>query len=253
MRQAAIDIARKAGRYLNTNFRQNETIYGKRGASKEIVTKYDNASDKLILDELKHRFPEHSYLTEESGLIDNGSEYLWIVDPMDGSSNYASGNPFFSISIALARNNKVILGVVYAPYLDELYVAEKGKGAFLNDKQINVSDISDMSKAYIVTCEGGDTNARLAELYKRIYPDVKDMRKIGSAAIEGGFVASGRAEAHVTLMINSWDVAASVLITTEAGGKATDFEGNPWTVEKNDLLLSNGKIHETLLKEIKKD
>ena len=244
----AVEIAKKAGEYLLENFKKDETLFQERGMSKEIVTKYDKESDKIIIDEIEKEFPEHNLLTEESGKIDKGSEYTWIVDSLDGSGNFADGNPFYSVSIALAKDNEVILGVVYAPSLDELYVAEKGKGAFLNGKQIHVSELSDMNKAYLVTCEGGSkSNDRLAGLYKKIYPGVKDMRKLGSAAIEGGFVSSGRADGYFTLDISPWDVAATVIINEEAGGKVTDFNGEKWKPEKMDVIITNGKFHDELL------
>lgn len=250
MKQEAINTAVRAGDFLIQNFRKDEALLKERGLSKEIVTRYDQDSDKLILEELQNYFPDHNFLTEETGFIDNKSECLWIIDSMDGSGNFAAGNPFFSVSIALAKNNEVILGVVYAPFLNELYTAEKGKGAYLNSNPIKVSEVEVLSKAYIVTCEGGSTNQRLAEFYKQLYPQVKDMRKLGSAAIEGGFVATGRADSYLTLQIDPWDVAATVLIVQEAGGKATDLKGNPWTIEKSDLLLTNNKLHSSILEKI---
>lgn len=251
MKQEAINTAKKAGDYLLKHFKKDETLFNERAMSKEIVTEYDKESDKLIISELQNAFPEHNLLTEETGKIDNNSSYTWIVDSLDGTGNFAAGNPFFSVSIALAVNNKIQLGVIYAPFLQELYVAERGKGAFLNDKKISVSGIDDFKKAYLVTCEGGSkTNQRLADIYKEVYPGVKDMRKLGSAAIEGGFVATGRADGYITLDIDPWDVAATVLITQEAGGKATDFNGESWQPEKSDLVLSNSILHEELLKKL---
>ncbi len=248
MIETAKNTAKKAGKFLLENFKKDELLFAERQMSKEIVTRYDIESDKIIKKELENAFPEHNLMTEESGVIDKDNEYTWIVDSLDGTGNFASGNPFFSVSIALSKRNKVILGVVYAPYLDELYFAEKNKGAFLNGKKISVSTIGKISDSYIVTCEGGSkNNKRLAEIYSNIYPKIKDMRKLGSAAIEGGFVASGRADGYITLQIDPWDVAATVLITKEAGGKATDFNGNPWRVERSDLVISNTALHDDIL------
>lgn len=248
MKDIAIMIAKKAGDYLLNNFRKDESLLKKRGMSKEIITEYDKESDRIIIEELRKNFPEHNYLTEESGEFDNGSDKTWIIDSMDGSGNFASGNPFFSVSIALVKNDEPIIGVIYAPFLGELYVAEKGQGATLNGESIGVSDVSELSQIYTVTCEGGSkSNARLANIYAQIYPKMKDMRKIGSAAIEGGYVASGRADAYLTLNISPWDVAATVLIAKEAGGKATDFSGNKWTPDNCDLLITNGVMHDEML------
>ncbi|MFW6449835.1 MAG: inositol monophosphatase family protein [Nanoarchaeota archaeon] len=252
MKQIAIKTAQKAGAYLFENFKKDKILFNERAMSKEIVTKYDKESDRIIINEISKAFPGHNLLTEESGSIDNGSEYTWIVDSLDGTGNFAAGNPFFSVSIALQHKEDIILGVIYAPFLQELYLAETGKGAFLNDKQIRVSEIDEFNKAYIVTCEGGSkTNQRLADIYGVVYPKVKDMRKLGSAAIEGGFVATGRADAYITLDIDPWDVAATVLIAKESGGKATDFKGNPWKPEKTDLLITNKTLHSKLLSMLK--
>lgn len=247
MKNQAIAVAKKAGDFLLQNFKKDETLFNERVMSKEIVTKYDKESDRIIISELQKFFPEHNLLTEESGRIDNGSEYTWIIDSLDGTGNFASGNPFFSVSIALKHGEQLEMGVIYAPFLKEMYWAEKGQGAYLNDRKISVSDV-EFEKAYVVTCEGGSkTNERLAGIYSKVYPNVKDMRKLGSAAIEGGFVASGRADGYITLNIDPWDVAATILITKEAGGKATDFEGNDWKPQRSDLLLTNNKVHGDLL------
>lgn len=252
MKDIAIMIAKKAGGYLLDNFRKDKSLLRERGMSKEIITEYDKESDRIILEQLKENFPEHNYLTEESGEFDNGSEFTWIIDSMDGSGNFASGNPFFSVSIALVKDDKPILGVIFAPFLEELYVAEEGKGATLNGEPLKVSTVSEISKVYTVTCEGGSkSNARLANIYSVIYPQMKDMRKIGSAAIEGGYVASSRADAYVTLNISPWDVAATVLVAEEAGGKATDFDGNPWKPQNTDLLITNGLVHDKMLDMLK--
>ncbi|MGM5482001.1 MAG: inositol monophosphatase family protein [Nanobdellota archaeon] len=248
MENKALSIAREAGNYLLDNFKKDETLFNERAMSKEIVTKYDKVSDKLIIERLNSYFPDHNILTEESGFIEKNSKYTWIVDSLDGTGNFAAGNPFFSVSIALTKDDKPVLGVVYAPFLNEEYVAVKGEGASLNGKPIKVSEINKLEKAYLVTCEGGSkTNQRLAGIYNSIYPCLKDMRKLGSAAIEGGFVSTGRADGYVTLDIDPWDVAAAVLICEEAGGKVTDFKGNLWKPKKSNILMTNGKIHDNLL------
>lgn len=252
MIEKAKKTAEKAGNFLLENFKKDELLFKERAMSKEIVTRYDKESDQIIIKELEKNFPEHNLLTEESGSIDKDSDYTWIVDSLDGTGNFASGNPFFSVSIALAKQGEIILGIIYAPFLQEFYTAKKGEGASLNDKKIKVSDISDTKNAYIVTCEGGSkSNQRLAGIYSTVYPWVKDMRKLGSAAIEGGFVATGRADSYITLQIDPWDVAATVLITEESGGKATDFKGNNWRIEKTDLLLTNNHLHSDLLKKLR--
>lgn len=247
-RKTMIEACRIAGDYLMQNFRKDKSLLKKRGMSKEIITEYDKQSDKLIIDRLSKDFPNHNLLTEETGRIDRSSQFTWIVDSMDGSGNFAAGNPFFSVSVALVKEDKPVLAAIYAPFLDEFYTAEQGKGAFLGDSRLEVSDISDTGNAYVVACEGGSkTNERLARLYGQIYPKVKDMRKLGSAAIESGFVATMRADCYITLEISPWDVAAGVLIAREAGGIATDFKGDEWKPAKSDLLITNARLHKQFL------
>lgn len=252
-RPFAIDLAKKAAEYLLKNFRKDAYIAKQRGLAKEVVTRYDKESDAIIVAAIEKAYPKHSYLTEETGFVNKKSEYTWIVDSLDGTGNFAMGNPLFAVSIALKKGDAIVLAVVYAPFLAELYTAERGKGAFLNGKYIHVSDVSELSQAYIVACEGGAKNTnQLANLYGTLYPQVKDMRKLGSAAIEGCFVAAGRVEAYVTFTIPSYDVAACALIVQEAGGKTTDFAGKQWKCKQSDIIFSNGKVHDEILKAVKK-
>ncbi len=255
MLQTTISTAKKAGKFLLDNFRKDFSLIKNRSLAKEISTKYDKEADKIIISEITKKFPAHGLLTEESGLIENNklskSEYLWIIDSLDGTSNFSLGNPFFAVSIALMKKSKLVIGVVYAPFLDELYVAEKGKGATLNGREIHVSEITELKNSYLVSCEGGDkSNKRHAQVNYLFHPEIKDMRKLGSAALEACFVASGRAEAYITFNISSWDVAASILIVEESGGKATDFSGNKWKPVQSDVVISNGILHEKILERI---
>ncbi|MGM5488539.1 MAG: inositol monophosphatase family protein [Nanobdellota archaeon] len=245
--KSAAKIAQMGGQYLLANFGNDPELLSKRGLSKEVTTKYDKECDRILIDEVVRRYPSHNLLTEESGHITHKSEYTWVIDSLDGTGNFAAGNPFFSVSIGILKGNTPIAGVVYAPFLDELYLVQKDHGATLNGKQIRVSDIASLDQAYIVACEGGSKdNTRMTNLFTSIYPQVKDMRKIGSAALECGLVASGRADGYTTLAIHPWDVAAGVLLVQEAGGEVTDFDGVPWQPTQMDLLASNGRIHEIL-------
>lgn len=248
MKDFAIQIIEKAGEYLLKNFKKDTALISMRGVSKEITTKYDKESDKLLIKEISKKYPEHNILTEESGFTDKKSDYTWIVDSLDGSSNFAIGNPFFSISIALMKNNEIVLGVINAPYLKELYVAEKGKGAYLNGKKVHVSDVDEFNKSYFLSCEGGEkTNKRIATINAAIHPSLKDLRKLGSGALEGASVACGRVEAYIVTNIYQWDVAAAVLLVKEAGGRVTDFKGKDWEPRQGDIIFSNGKVHWKIL------
>lgn len=250
MKDFAIETARKAGEYLLENFRKAES--SRRGSPKEVTTTYDKEANRIILDAIAEKYPDHDIVTEESEGVKEGSDYTWIIDPLDGTANYANGNPFFSVSIALMHKDELIVGVVYAPFLGEMYSAERGKGAFLNGKPIKVSEVESLTGAYVTACEGGDPGKeKLSKIATNLYSKVKDFRKFGSAAIEGCFVACGRVEAYATVKICSWDIAGAVLIVQEAGGKVTAFDGSSWKPEQGDYVLSNGKVHDEMLEMVK--
>jgi len=241
-------LARRAGDTLMKHFRQDWSLLKRRDPAKEIVTSYDKETDRLIVQDIRRRYPHHSLLTEESGSFQDDPDWLWIVDSLDGTGDFADFNPFFSVCIALMHQTELLLGVVYAPAIDEFYFAEKGRGAYLNGVKIQVSDVSDLSRSYIFYCEGGEKDrGRTGALLHNVYRRVTDIRKLGSAGLETAWVAAGKGEAYYTTGIEPWDVAAGVLLVQEAGGKVSDFQGNPWKPETSDLLFSNGKLHEKIL------
>ncbi len=251
----AIRVAKKAGSYLLQNFRRHPALLKVRATAKELHTRYDKTSDKMIIREIFRKFPIHNLLTEESGFIGRKSSYTWIIDSLDGTTNFSRGNPFFSVSIALAcgenSGKELLLGVIYAPFLGELYVAEKGKGAFLNGKRIHVSSRGHFEKSYFLSCEGADrSNERIARVNALFHARVKDLRKLGSAALEMAAVASGRAEAYLTTSMDPWDVAAGILLVEEAGGEVTDFRGEGWGFERTALIASNGIVHDKVLRRL---
>jgi myo-inositol-1(or 4)-monophosphatase len=248
MKEFLESLVRQAGTVLLNYFGKDRSLIKARTTAKEAVTRYDKEIDSLIVTEIRKRYPHHSLLTEESGWVRNDADWLWIVDSLDGTGDFANSNPFFSVCIALMHKNELVLGAVYAPAIDEFYLAEKGYGAYLNGTRICVSDISDLSQGYVFYCEGGEKDRqRTARLVNRVYPHVTDLRKLGSAGLETAWVAAGKGEAYFTTKIDPWDVAPGVLLVKEAGGEVSDFEGNPWQVRKSDLLFSNGKLHRTLL------
>ena len=241
-------LARRAGDTLIKHFRQDWALLKERSTAKEAITEYDREVDGLIAEEIKRYYPHHSLLTEESGFVQGDPDWLWIVDSLDGTGNFADFNPFFSVCIALMHHNELLLGALYAPAIDEFYFAEKGKGAYLNGAKIQVSDVAALSQGYIFYCEGGDKNReRTGRLLYKVYPHVTDIRKLGSAGLETAWVAAGKGEAYFTTRIEPWDVAPGVLLVQEAGGKVSDFQGNPWQPRTSDLLFSNRKLHEKIL------
>lgn len=247
-------ITKEAGEMALEFFKKEKSLISLRGTSKEVVTKYDKLLDNFLIEKIREKYPNHNLLTEESGFLKGKSDYLWIIDSLDGSSNFANKNPLFSICVALMKKRKLIFSSIYAPAINEFYFSQKGKGAFLNGKKIKVSKTFELSQSYILFCDGHEKNReKITKIFSRIFPKVKDLRKIGSAGIEIGWVASGRAEAFFVTKIDPWDVAAGVLLLKEAGGKITDFFGNPWQLESKNLLFSNKKIHPKILKLISND
>ncbi len=237
-------ITQRAGDELLVRFKKDKGLLCLRQGSKEVVTKHDKEVDEMIIEEIKKKHPEHGILTEESGFNNKNSDYLWIVDSLDGSGNFANGNPLFSVCVALMHKNEVILAATYAPVIEEFYFAEKGKGAFLNEKKINVSLVKELSGSYVFFCDGHEKDKqKLSTKLSSVFENVIDLRKIGSAGVETGWVASGRAEGFLMFEGDPWDIASGVLITQEAGGKVTDFKGNSWSNKRGNFLFSNEKIH----------
>ena len=242
------NLAKRAGDTLLSHFGEDEQLLKMRCSVKEAITKYDKIVDELIIQEITKRYPHHSLLTEESGLLKGDPDWLWIVDSLDGTSDFANSNPLFSVCIAVMRKGELLLGTAYAPAIKEFYSAEKGNGAYLNQRRIHVSEISDLRGSYLFYCEGGERDRlRTSRLLTKVYPEVTDVRKLGSAGLETAWVAAGKGEGYFTTKIEPWDVAAGVLLVEEAGGQVTDFKGNPWKLETSDLLFSNGRIHTSIL------
>jgi myo-inositol-1(or 4)-monophosphatase len=248
MKELIESLARKAGDTLMKHFRQDWALLKERSTAKEAITKYDKKVDRLIVGEIRRRYPHHCMLTEESGFLEGDPDWLWIVDSLDGTGNFANFNPFFSVCIALMHRDELVLGTIYAPAIDEFYFAGKGQGAYLNGTRIQVSNVSSLGRSYILYCEGGDKNrGRTGELLHEVYPHVTDIRKLGSAGLETAWVAAGKREAYFTTRIEPWDVAPGVLLVQEAGGSVSDFQGKPWKPQTSDLLFSNRKLHEKIL------
>jgi myo-inositol-1(or 4)-monophosphatase len=216
----------------------------------EIVTTADKLSEKYILEALRKEFPEHRILSEESGKIndDSDSPFLWVIDPVDGTTNFTYHNPFFAIAISLFYGKNVILGLIYNPILDEMYIAKKDAGAYLNGKKINVNDNVDLNKLRLTYCHGNtqESHENAIKLYS-YFKKQGDIRQLGSAAMELALVARGITDAFVVPGALRWDVAAGILLIKEADGISTDFNGKEWNYDSEDMLAGNGKINDELL------
>ncbi|MBS3103134.1 inositol monophosphatase [Candidatus Woesearchaeota archaeon] len=247
MKSFLTKISLQSGKILMSNYGKIKFIRVKDKLS--YVTNADLESEKCIISAIRKKFPSHDIVSEESGSLGKNSDYRWFIDPLDGTHNYINKIPLFGVSIALEHNGKVILGAISLPCLDELYIAEKGKGAFLNGKRIRVSGKKELKKSFILTDlvlrYNPETKLKMLNRLKGL---VYDIRVLGSSVYAFAAVAKGSADAYVTALTNSWDMAAGALIVEEANGKVTDFNGKEWKAEKGRFLSSNKKIHDKLLK-----
>lgn len=247
-KKVAIFAAKEAGRILENNFRKNNVVYSKKDGSP--FTKADLGADKIITNIIKNNFPSHGIISEESK-GKSGDEYTWFIDPLDGTSNYIIGLPLFSVGIALLKNKKIIVAVVFNPISKELYFAEKGAGAFLNGKRIKVNKVSNLSKALLYFNRGKDLISGLKILIK-IAPRLRTFRFHGSAHFDACKIAEGKGEGFFAVKPAFYDVGAGAFIVEEAGGKAADFKGNEYSPDSPNVIVTNGKIHSQLLKLINK-
>ncbi|NQX70917.1 inositol monophosphatase [Paenibacillus alba] len=259
----AINTAAKAGQWIKTKLGDINRIDTK-FSSQDLVTEVDKGSEKLIRNLIMTHFPNHSILGEEG--VEPGpeasakalqamsdEEYLWIVDPIDGTTNFVHGFPFYSVSIALAHKGEVIVGVVYDPSRDELFVAEKGKGAYMHGKKTEVSTEEKLEVSLVATGFPADRQGALVVNLKGVQalsPKVRNLRVAGSAALHLAYVAAGRLSGFWEIGLNSWDIAAGALLIQESGGQVTDTEGKPYSLAVRNILATNGKIHEELQQEL---
>ncbi|TAL70668.1 MAG: inositol monophosphatase [Bacteroidetes bacterium] len=243
----AIDSALKAGKILKEGFGTSFEISNKIGKN-NLVTEYDKRSESIIIENIKSLFPEHSFLAEESGETGNQNidSIQWVIDPLDGTVNFAHSLPIFSVSIAAIHNNEILCGVVFHPMLDELFVAEKGIGAFLNGKPIYVSNSIELDSSFLVTGFPYNVNTNpcgcidhFVSIIQRGIP----VRRLGSAALDLAYVACGRFDGFWEINLHSWDVAAGVLMVLEAGGKVTQYNNQKYWLDNETMIATNGKIH----------
>jgi myo-inositol-1(or 4)-monophosphatase len=244
--QAAADEIR---RFTDLEFK----ISNKEGIN-NLVTEVDHASEKAIIDVIQKNFPDHHILSEESGELVQDSQYKWIIDPIDGTVNFAHRIPICCISIAVEHNHKMILGAVYNPFINELFVAERGSGATLNDRKISVSKKDKVVNACMVTgfpyTYLDEPNGPL-QVFERFIRRGIPVRRLGSAAIDLCWVAAGRFDAFYEHKLQAWDSAAGFLIVEEAGGKVTDMKGEPYSPYQPGIIASNGILHDELLEWVK--
>lgn len=246
IKQKAIDAAIEAGKILKEGYGKNIKIGSKSGIN-DLVTEYDVKSENKIIEILSKDFPGSNFLCEESGRSQQSNGPIrWIIDPLDGTVNYAHKVPIFSISIAAEIEGEIVCGVVYQPMLEELFVATKGEGAFLNGEPIQVTDCDDIARSYLVTgfpYNVGENPGNCIEVFVDIVQMGIPVRRLGSAALDLAYVAGGRFDGFWEIDLNPWDVAAGILLVQEAGGMVTNFDRSPYKLGDRTILATNGLIH----------
>lgn len=247
MLQTAVEAARRAGRVIVERYsvERNVTVKGYR----DIVTDADTAAEAVILDVIRVRFPGHAIISEEAGGSGSSSGYTWIVDPLDGTTNYAHHIPVFAVSIGVLEGGEPLVGVIHDPLRDQTFVAERGKGAMLNGEAIHASRLADLRHTLVGLDWGHSDEVREQTLkfLLRVIPRCGTVRALGSAALAQAYVAAGWLDAYFNLALKPWDAAAGALIVAEAGGRCTTLEGKPYCVDLPGCIATNGIIHEELL------
>jgi len=245
----AVQAARKAGQVLQGRLGRTRRVDYKGAVN--LVTEMDFRSERIIVSEIRKHFPEHGFLAEEKAQERTGSPYRWVIDPLDGTTNYAHGLPVYCVSIALEYGGEIILGVVYDPSREELFVAQKGKGARLNGRRMTVSKTSRLSKSLLTTGFPYDLRESPVDNFdhfRNFALRTHAVRRCGSAALDLCYVAAGRFDGFWEMKLGPWDLGAGSLIVQEAGGRVTDFQGRPLGLDGRQVLASNSRIHREMMK-----
>jgi myo-inositol-1(or 4)-monophosphatase len=246
--------AAEAGAKVMQEYFQGKFYISHKEGINNLVTEADHASEKIIFETIRKEFPDHFILSEESGEMVTNSNYKWIIDPIDGTVNFAHGIPICCVSIGIEQDGDMIMGAVYNPFINEFYFAQKGFGATLNDSQIRVSEETEVIKSCLVTgfpySYLDQPNGPL-DVFSRLIRKGVPVRRLGSAAMDLCWVAAGRFDGFYEHKLQAWDSAAGFLIVEEAGGRVSDFRGKKYSPYQPHIVATNGKIHDELLNWIK--
>lgn len=247
----ATQAAIQAGQLLRKGFGSSFEIKQKPG-NHNFVTEYDHMAEAIVLNAIRLHFPDHNILAEESGLLESSdSPYLWVIDPLDGTLNFTNHLPMFAVSIGIAYQKEIVAGVIYQPMLNELFIAEKGKGSFMNGNPLTVTSLARLDQAVIST--GMPSNVReegnpYLPNFQKIVKQGSAIREIGSAALSLAYLSAGRMSAFWIDSLQPWDMAAGKLLVEEAGGRVTHYDGTPHDIfSSKSLLATNGYLHDTLV------
>lgn len=252
-----VQTAVKAGRTLARDFGEVQNLQVSRKGPGDFVTQADLRAEQIIFNELRRARPGYGFLMEERGLVEGeDSQHRWIVDPLDGTTNFLHGIPIFAISIALERQGQLVAGVIFNPVMDELYTAERGGGAFFNDRRMRVAARRDLSDAVITTGiphQGRGNHTSALRQLRHVMIEAAGVRRFGSAAIDLAWVAAGRVDGFWESGLAAWDVAAGALMVREAGGFVTDLKGDHDILTSPTIVAANEPIHQELLKALKRE
>jgi len=246
-----VKTCRKAAKVLIRDFGEIEKLQVSLKGPGDFVTVSDKRVEKILIEELQKARPNYSILSEEAGQINNDESFKWIIDPIDGTANFLHGIPHFAISIGLEHDDEIICGIVYDPIKDEMFVAEKGNGSYLNNQRMRVSSRSKLKDCIVFT--GGpkleSQNKELAlEEYKKFSSKILiPIRKLGSASLDMAYVAAGRCDGFWQRNLNYWDIAAGIILVKEAGGFVTDFEGENRYIENKTIVATNSRISKEMI------
>jgi myo-inositol-1(or 4)-monophosphatase len=251
---AAMSAARLAGDILR-NRTSLVHIEFKDNSKRNMVSNIDLAAEKVIIDFIKERWPDHQILAEEGSGNQKSSSYKWIIDPLDGTTNYIHGFPFYSVSIGIEFEGKLLIGVVFEPVRNNIYYAERGKGAYMNGQPLRVSKVESLAEALLVTgfsyqLDKGDVSN--FGLFNQFSHAAQAVRRTGSAALDLCYLAAGYFDGYWEMYLAPWDTAAGSLIVEEAGGKITGFNGEPFSIYSKAILASNGSLHPSMLEVLQK-
>ena len=250
-----VKACRKASKTLIRDFGEVEKLQVSLKGHGDFVTASDKKVEKIIIEELQKARPDYSILSEEVGEINKDESFRWIIDPIDGTANFLHGIPHFAISIGLEHNKEIICGIIYDPIKDEMFVAEKGKGSYLNNQRMRVSSRSKLKDCIIFT-GGPKQNAENRELALKEYNNFSSkvlipIRKLGSASLDMAYVAAGRCDGFWQRNLNYWDVAAGIILVKESGGFVTDFSGESSYIQNKTILVTNSKINNEMIEILK--
>ena len=250
-----VKACRKASKILIRDFGEIENLQVSLKGPGDFVTASDKKVEKILIEELQKARPNYSILSEEVGKIDNDESFKWIIDPIDGTANFLHGIPHFAISIGLEHEQEIVCGIIYDPIKDEMFVAEKGKGAYLNNQRMRVSSRSKLEDCIIFT-GGPKREAENKDLALKEYNNFSSkvlipIRKLGSASLDMAYVAAGRCDGFWQRNLNYWDIAAGIILVKESGGFVTDFKGENDYIQNKTILVTNSKINNEMIEVLK--